>query len=699
MFDSCPDAVCWLHAVHFPVPDGTAMPWLAEPSARERRRRDLLEDVAKSAVQGNWPAECDGSRLTSMNMLANRHSIFLSRSDLSLEVSNERGETQVQIPLLLADIVQEEVSSCGMAAATKASSVIAIGPRKSADECDDDESENAFGEPLLNEVWLLCVGNCDSIGMRRILFDLSSLGAVRWDFEATYTMTTYCLGSGGCGDVYLGQAKNVIKNTNSAKIDALAVPQVAMKILKQSKMPVEDSIRSELSFLATAQGHPNLSILFGTFCQWEERAPASGDSGGSGVFDSQESAQSVEESWQNCWSLRWCIVLNWCTNGDLWDFLDSHGTLSWQHAVETLCGVFSAISHLHSLRIVHRDVKAENILMHDHQPCLADFGICARLDDTLNLQRSVGSPGYAAPEVVIGKPYNEKVDIFSSGVVFYYMLTLKLPFQGKSLNSTLAKTVKCRVPFQQDVFQELPGDILSLFKTLLAKQPQERPAASQALQVLQECMPKQPEDSPAASHAKQVADIEAQPAAEDQVDGTSPSGRHVAAEVAPLAGSDSGNCVAKEHEAMAQHADGTETKSPTGRARLASPSNSATSAASVVVETGGMRAQNEEVPPQLPTLLMSKESLQPAKQEQESPQTSNSPAPVPPDTPKTSAFMRWARYQLARPFSKSQKASASASSAGAEPSCAERTKQTGSIKPQVPSRPQPSCRRPQRAVN
>lgn len=95
--------------------------------------------------------------------------------------------------------------------------------------------------------------------------------------------------------------------------------------------------------------------------------------------------------------------------------------------------------------VVHRDVKAEAISLTEGKAVLGGLGIAAFVKDEEAMQRRVGSPGYAAPEVVTDQPYDEKVDVFGAGVVLYFALSNTLPFTGKTTQEVLELTAKCEV--------------------------------------------------------------------------------------------------------------------------------------------------------------------------------------------------------------------------------------------------------------
>ena len=99
-----------------------------------------------------------------------------------------------------------------------------------------------------------------------------------------------------------------------------------------------------------------------------------------------------------------------------------------------------ALHFFHTKRIIHRDIKLENILINQIEEesfdiRVADFGLAVfATDNDSNLSRC-GTPGYVAPEILRNLPYDNKVDIFSLGCVFYNLLTGKYLFkQGSSLS-------------------------------------------------------------------------------------------------------------------------------------------------------------------------------------------------------------------------------------------------------------------------
>lgn len=111
-----------------------------------------------------------------------------------------------------------------------------------------------------------------------------------------------------------------------------------------------------------------------------------------------------------------------------------------------------AIKHIHDRKILHRDLKSQNVFMtRSGIAKLGDFGIAKVLSSTAdNAKTIVGTPYYLSPEIIENKPYNFKSDIWSLGVLLYEMCALKPPFNGASLHILALQIVR-------GVYQPLPA--------------------------------------------------------------------------------------------------------------------------------------------------------------------------------------------------------------------------------------------------
>jgi serine/threonine-protein kinase len=241
------------------------------------------------------------------------------------------------------------------------------------------------------------------------------------DAVGPYTLVSK-LGRGSFGVVWLAERRT-----------ALAVTRVALK------MPVDDEInldavRQEAAVWAQASGHPNVLPIIEA-----------------NIYDEQI-----------------VIVSEYAPDGSVIDWLTRQGGVApVAAAAEMLKGILGGLEHLHSRMIIHRDLKPANILLQGSTPRLADFGIARVLKATSQSGIIAGTPNYMAPEAFDGKR-NEQTDLWSAGVIFYQLLTGRLPFPQTDITSLMGAIIN-RNP--EPLPATVPGPIQEFLTRALHKDP------------------------------------------------------------------------------------------------------------------------------------------------------------------------------------------------------------------------------------
>ena len=149
-------------------------------------------------------------------------------------------------------------------------------------------------------------------------------------------------------------------------------------------------------------------------------------------------------------------------------------------AVKVVLDVLAALNHAHGQKILHRDVKPENILLDAAGWVkLTDFGIAKILDaeednGTQLSGHSIGTPRYMSPEQVRGIPLDERSDLFSAGVLLYELLTARLPFDGSNQFAIAAQILNEPAPLPSALNPAGPTVLDAVVGRAMAKHPAER---------------------------------------------------------------------------------------------------------------------------------------------------------------------------------------------------------------------------------
>jgi len=290
---------------------------------------------------------------------------------------------------------------------------------------------------------------------KRVIVAMGALGAVRLDFDVTYALSLQ-LGSGSNATVYAVRRPRRAVSVEEPLGLAVKIPNDNAHA-GNGQLP--SNWQEEIKMLTLCQGHGNVMRLRGIF--FGHIAQAAGS--------------------ETCKNPRWALLTD-RYGMDLFDKVLARKGLSERHAQKIMKSILKGLAHVHGAGIIHRDVKPENVLLRgDGKVVLADFGIaCRELDG--RSQQQCGSPGYMAPEIIAGVPYDNAVDVFSAGALLYFVFAMQTPFDGKTLQEIVQKTSRGIVDFSaKPVFSFVSNESQNLILHLLSSSPRERPKADEAM--------------------------------------------------------------------------------------------------------------------------------------------------------------------------------------------------------------------------
>ncbi|NXI57873.1 NEK1 kinase, partial [Chloroceryle aenea] len=177
------------------------------------------------------------------------------------------------------------------------------------------------------------------------------------------------------------------------------------------------------------------------------------------------------------------IVMDYCEGGDLFKKINAQkGILfSEDQILDWFVQICLALKHIHDRKILHRDIKSQNIfLTKDGTVQLGDFGIARVLNSTAELARTcIGTPYYLSPEICQNKPYNNKSDIWALGCVLYEMCTLKHAFEAGNMKNLVLKIISGPFP---PVSMHYSYDLRNLLSQLFKRNPRNRPSVNSILE-------------------------------------------------------------------------------------------------------------------------------------------------------------------------------------------------------------------------
>ncbi|MCI8347240.1 MAG: Stk1 family PASTA domain-containing Ser/Thr kinase [Bacilli bacterium] len=171
------------------------------------------------------------------------------------------------------------------------------------------------------------------------------------------------------------------------------------------------------------------------------------------------------------------IVMEYVEGKTLKQLLKRRGNLTLSEAIDIMLQLTDGMAHAHDSYIIHRDLKPQNIMIQDDgQVKITDFGIAMALNSTQLTQTNsvMGSVHYLPPEQASGKGSTIKSDIYSLGIIFYELLTGKLPFKGDNAVEIALKHMRDPIPSLKEDNPNIPQSIENTILKATAKNPKNR---------------------------------------------------------------------------------------------------------------------------------------------------------------------------------------------------------------------------------
>ncbi len=172
------------------------------------------------------------------------------------------------------------------------------------------------------------------------------------------------------------------------------------------------------------------------------------------------------------------IVMSYVEGKSLEDILREKKKLSIPEASEFIIGILEGLAHAHSKNIIHRDIKPSNILVtKDGLPRIADFGLARSVNEEKQLTiagEMVGTAYFMSPEQGLATKVDTRADLYAVGATFFYLITGKYPYEGKTSIEVISKHINEELPNLYQIMPDIPLWTAKVIEKLMRKKPEDR---------------------------------------------------------------------------------------------------------------------------------------------------------------------------------------------------------------------------------
>jgi serine/threonine protein kinase len=187
---------------------------------------------------------------------------------------------------------------------------------------------------------------------------------------------------------------------------------------------------------------------------------------------------------QNPESKDYILVLDYIEGGDLnkW-IIENNNKFNWSYKLLSLWNIVRGLKEIHKKKLVHRDFHTGNILVrNEYWPYISDMGLCGKVDD-IDGTKVFGVMPYVAPEVLKGEKYTQAADIYSFGMLMYFIATGKQPFYNRAHDQYLVISI-CEGVRPKIDEPEAPKCVIDLIKRCWDSNPDNRPNINEIYELM-----------------------------------------------------------------------------------------------------------------------------------------------------------------------------------------------------------------------